>query len=313
MKLILDIDTGIDDSMALAYALGKKDVDIIGVVCSFGNVDVNLAVENTLKMLKLLGYEDIPVFKGEAKKVDNTEYKHREICSIIHGVNGIGEIELEKSDKEVQKMSGVDFLIESANRYKDDLVIVPVGPLTNIAKAIKKDSSFASKVGKIVIMGGALTVMGNVTVNSEANIHEDPNAAKILFESGANVTMVGLDVTMKTLFSCDNCLELRKLNTNKSLKFADMIDFYIEFYIKRSGCNGCALHDPLAVAVAINPNLVSTISMHMTCLTDKEGYGRTVGDIKKIKLPNPNTKVCLDVKFNEFLEDFKMTLKNVLK
>lgn len=313
MKLILDIDTGIDDSMALAYALGKKDIDVVGIVCSFGNVDVNLAVKNTLKMLKLLGREDIPVFKGESNRVNNTPYQHREICSIIHGVNGIGEIELEKSDKEVQKMSGVDFLIESANKYKDDLVIVPVGPLTNIARAIEKDSSFASKVGKVVIMGGALTVMGNVTLNSEANIHEDPLAAKILFESGANVTMVGLDVTMKTLFSCDNCLELRKLNTNKSLKFADMIDFYIKFYVEKSGCNGCALHDPLAVAVAIDPNIVSTIPMHLTCLTDNIGYGRTVGDIKKLKLPNPKTKVCLDVNVDEFLKDFKSTLKSVLK
>lgn len=314
MKMILDLDTGIDDALALAYAIGIPEINLIGIVGSYGNVLLEDGIRNTSSLLHMLGRSDIPVYRGAASALNQENYSLRDITKFIHGENGIGNISIKEVDSEKQTKSGIDFIIESVKKYGKDLVIVPTGPLTNLALALRKAPEIKELIGNVVFMGGALTVPGNVSLLAEANIHSDAEAADEVFTSGIPLTMVGLDVTRRTVFTNEDTKDLRNLNTNKSIAYADMTDHYIGAYKKNEpDLNGCALHDPLAVAVAVMPDLVSTHSMFMRVGTAKEDYGRTIGDVSRLKDNNPNVKVCLNVDVEKFTNHFKESLMEVLK
>lgn len=314
MKMILDLDTGIDDALALAYAIGIPEIDLIGIVASYGNVMIEDGARNTSSLLHMLGRSDIPVYNGAAHGLMEESYSLHEITKFIHGENGIGNINIPEVKSESHKKDGVDFIIESVKKYGKELVIVPTGPLTNLALALRKAPEIKELIGNVVFMGGALTVPGNVTMLAEANIYRDAEAADEVFTSGIPLTMVGLDVTRRTVFTNKDTNDLRNLNTEKSIAYADMTDYYISAYKKNEpALNGCALHDPLAVAVAVMPDLVSTHSMFMRCGTTKEDYGRTIGDVSKLNDSNPNVKICLNVDVERFTNHFKESLMEVLK
>lgn len=314
MKMILDLDTGIDDALALAYAIGIPEIDLIGVVGSFGNVLVEDGVRNASSLLHMLGSNNIPVYLGAANSLTQENYYLDDLTKLIHGENGIGNISVTEFNSESCIKNGVDFIIESVKKYGKDLVIVPTGPLTNLALALRKAPEIKEQIGNVVFMGGALTVPGNVSLLAEANIYRDAEAADEVFTSGIPLTMVGLDVTRRTIFTSKDTKDLRNLNTNKSIAYADMTDYYISSYkITEPDLNGCALHDPLAVAVAVMPDLVTTHSMFMRCGTTKKDYGRTIGDVSKLKDSNPNVKVCLNVDVKKFTNHFKESIMEVLK
>lgn len=310
VKMILDADVGIDDAMALAYALGSPEIDLIGVTAIYGNATTDTGVQNTLNLLRLLNREDIPVYAGANRAYwSETPFEPKKGSKKIHGENGIGNISLPKSKKTVEKQGAADFIVESARKYGKELVIVAVGPMTNLADALKQEPNLKNMVGNIVIMGGALTVPGNVSMLAEANIHQDPIAANYLFTSGTPITMVGLDVTLRVLLPKEDTQRWRELGTASGKAFADIVDYYIEAY---KPLPGCALHDPLAVGVAIHPDLVKTISMFMVVGT-KEDWGRTIGDKTKLLEPNPNMKVAINVDQNRFVKDFNNVLINLFK
>ena len=241
-------------------------------------------------------------------------YSLQDITRFIHGENGIGNINITEVNLENHMKDGIDFIIESVKKYGKDLVIVPTGPLTNLALALRKAPEIKEVIGNVVFMGGALTVPGNVSLLAEANIYRDAEAADEVFTSGIPLTMVGLDVTRRTIFTNDDTKDLRNLNTNKSIAYADMTDYYISSYkVSEPDLNGCALHDPLAVAVAVMPDLVITHSMFMRVGTTKEDYGRTIGDVSKLKDSNPNVKVSLNVDVEKFTNHFKKSIMEVLK
>ncbi|MGL5687594.1 MAG: nucleoside hydrolase, partial [Weissella cibaria] len=171
-KMILDLDTGVDDALALAYALATPDSDLIGVVSSFGNTQVTTAGENTLKLLELLGRTDVPVFIGAAHSSTTDNFETMQVSMDIHGKNGIGDVALPAPTTALSSQTAVDFIIESAHKYADDLVIVPTGPLTNLAEAYQKDPEIENLIGNVTLMGGALVVPGNVTPYTEANINQ---------------------------------------------------------------------------------------------------------------------------------------------
>lgn len=312
IKMILDIDTGVDDSMALAYAIASKEVDLIGVVGTYGNVYTNQGVQNVLDLLHMLGRDDIPVYEGDDNAIYQDSFERLDISAKIHGQNGIGEVNLEKSPYEKQTMSGVDFIIESIHKYGLELTIVATGPMTNLGKALLKDPSIASKVGKIVIMGGALTVPGNVNEFTEANISQDPEAAKILFESGANVTMVGLDVTMRSVLRLSDTQKWRNTGSVAGKSYADIVDYYIHIHDEIAPyLKGCPLHDPSAVACAIHPEYFVTLPLFMTVVLDGPSRGRTIGVSSKIRDNNPNVKVCIGVYGNSVVDNLCRSLEDL--
>ena len=314
-KMILDLDTGVDDALAIAYALADPEVDLIGIVSSYGNNLLDVCAENSLKLLELLGHTDIPVFKGLPHSCTTDHFDVMQVSKDIHGDNGIGDVELPAPSRALEEQSGVDFYIEAAHKYGKDLIIIPTGPMTNLAAALKKDPEIADLIGNVTFMGGALTVEGNVTPVAEANINQDPKAADEVMKSNLPLTMVGLDVTLRTLLTKNETKQWRELGTASGKVFADITDFYIDAYYNLDiDKRGCALHDPLAVGVGIDPSFVSTISLFMKVVY-QEGpyYGRTIGDNAKLNDPNPNVKVAVNVDKKRYLKAFMDRLNKLFK
>ena len=315
-KMILDLDTGVDDALAIAYALADPEVDLIGIVSSYGNNTLDVCAENSLKLLELLGHTDIPVFKGLPHSCTSDHFDVMQVSKDIHGNNGIGEVELPAPKRAIEEEAGVDFFIDAAHKYGKDLIIIPTGPMTNLAAALKKDPEIASLIGNVTFMGGALTVDGNVTPAAEANINQDAKATDEVFKSGLPLTMVGLDVTLRTLLTKKETQQWRELGTTAGKAYADITDFYIDAYYNLDiDKRGCALHDPLAVGVGIDPSFVSMISLFMRCEYDPDSpfYGRTVGDNAKLNDPNPNVKVAVNVDKERYLKVFMDHLTNLFK
>ncbi|MER0100631.1 MULTISPECIES: nucleoside hydrolase [unclassified Corynebacterium] len=308
MKAILDLDTGIDDALALAYALAHPDLELIGVTCTYGNVTVPLAVRNTLALLDLLDRSDIPVFAGPSPD----GFQPSEISSFIHGQNGVGEVALTPSDKTEDTQPATDFLLQAVRDYGDDLVIIPTGPSTTIAQAMLADATFAANA-HIVMMGGALTVPGNVSAWAEANISQDPDATDYLFRHSQDVTMVGLDVTLRTLLTEKETARWRETGTTAGEVFADMVDYYIRAYATTAPhLGGCGLHDPLAVAVAADPSLVEVIETNMKTDTQGPTRGRTIADETRLS-QEPTAKVAVGVDNERFVHEFVDYLEELFR
>ena len=233
-KVILSLDTGIDDAMALAYTIAKDELDLIGVVGTYGNVYTEQGAKNALALLEMLGKTDIPVYLGNDHAIDQDHFDRMEVSADIHGENGIGQVIIPAATRQVETTSGIDFIIESTQKYGKDLLVIATGPMTDLALVLQKYPAFKDEIGQVVIMGGALTVRGNVSPYAEANINQDPLAAKILFESGTPVIMIGLDVTMKTPIGLTDTQKWRDTQTFVGEKYADIVDYYIHIYDKYS-------------------------------------------------------------------------------
>ncbi|AZA11628.1 nucleoside hydrolase [Corynebacterium gerontici] len=312
-KIILDLDTGIDDALALAYALGSEELDLIGVTATYGNVLVEDGARNDLALLELFGRSDIPVFVGESHALSRDGFEVLEISAFIHGKNGIGEAQIPDAQANVQEQSAVDFLIESVERYGDELVIVPTGAMTNIATAMQRSPEFAERA-HIVFMGGALTVPGNVSPWAEANINQDPEAADYVVRHGKDVTMIGLDVTLQTLLTYEETKQWRAFDTPAGTALADATDFYITAYdTVAPHLGGCGLHDPLAVAVAVDPSLVDLLPINLKVDTEGPTRGRTIGDETRLNDPQKTANVAVGVQVERFLEELMKRIGRVAR
>lgn len=312
-KMILDLDTGVDDALALAYAIADPAVDLIGVVASYGNNLLEQTAKNSLQLLELLG-QNIPVFKGLEHSSTSDHFNVMQVSKEIHGNNGIGDISLPEPTHKIQTQDGVDFIIEAAHQYGKNLIIVPTGPLTNLAAALHKDPQISHLIGNVTLMGGALTVEGNVSDVAEANINQDAEAANEVFTSSLPITMVGLDVTLRTLLTKKETAKWRRqLGTKSGIAYADLTDFYIDAYYNLGiDKHGCAIHDPLAVGVAIDPTFVTTLALPMKVITEEHNYARTIGDKMRLNTSHPNVNVAINVDKERFVPNFMEHLTGLL-
>lgn len=310
-KMILDLDTGIDDAMALAVALGSEEVELIGVVGTYGNVVTPQGVQNMADILYMTGNGEIPVYAGEEHALQKTCFDRMEISAKIHGDNGLGEVLLAKSPKETYP-KGVAYLIEMIHQYGKELTIVAAGPMTNLGKALELDPTIAEEVGEIYIMGGALMVPGNTGLFAEANIYQDPYAAKVLFDSGASVTMVGLDVTTRSVLGLEDTQIWRETGSIPGITIANAVDYYIHIHDEIAPtAHGCYLHDPAAVIAAIHPEWFNILPLALNVEQDGPSMGRTIGYKEKIRDEKPSTKVCLDVDADKVVAYLNESLMNL--
>jgi purine nucleosidase len=307
-KVILDVDTGIDDAFAILYAIESKQLDILGITGVNGNVPIDYVMNNTNKILKFMGNEDIKTYRGASRPLltePNHEFR-------VHGSDGIGNAldHITVDEHGESDVFAPDFMIEQAKKHQGDITFIMVGPLTNLALAIMKEPRLAEWVSEVVVMGGLVTKagMGNKLPNSEFNIFADAEAAKIVFHSGLNVKLVGLDVTHKTFLTRERMEEL------KGTKYYDFIvdssEVFRGFSKARYGIDGCALHDPLTIGVVLDPSIVKTEKHFVEVETKSElNYGQTICDFRGIWKKEPNLEVCLDVDHEKFVDMFIDTLK----
>lgn len=296
-RVILDVDTGIDDALAITYALQSPELDVIGLTTCFGNNTLEKTTRNTLAIVEMAG-KSVPVYKGADKPLKR---ETRDIPTHVHGEDGLGDCPTNEPLGKVEDEHAVDFIIRQVKQQPNEITLIPVGPLTNLAQAILKAPEIIPLFKEVIIMGGAVFVPGNVTQYSEANIYTDPEAAALVFASGLPITVVGLDVTMKTLLPDTVVADWRGRGTEKARFFANMTGFYMQAYETfQPGIGGCALHDPLAVGVAIDPDFVKKEAWHVEVVLEGEETGRTVAS----SVGEPKVLVCTDVQAERFLHHF---------
>lgn len=257
-RIIIDADTGVDDSLAILYALRSPNFHVEGITTCFGNNNAEQSADNSLRLIKLsgCGYQ-VPVAVGANESLEGV---FESAPAHIHGDNGIGNVELPKSSRQPVEEAAWDFIIRKAQELKGELVLVTTGRLTNLARALEKDPELPRKIKKVVAMGGTLNEPGNVGPYAEANIFGDAKAADIVFRAGFNFTLVGLDVTMKTFITERDVENLCTYCTDECRPIADYIKdvlkFYFEFHRVSMGMAGaCVVHDPLAMLIAEDPSL----------------------------------------------------------
>ena len=281
VKLIIDTDPGIDDALAIAYAALHPDIELIGLTTIFGNVTTAQATRNALYLAEKMELS-IPVASGAEKPLALPPFAPK---TRVHGLEGLGHLPAPAPTGTASPLAAAQFLCEMAERHRGELVICPIGPITNIARALQMDTNFAQNVDKIVFMGGALDVRGNVSPYAEANAFHDPHALDVVLASGANVTMVGLDVTLKVLLDEQDFSHIatRKHPIGPFLK--ELGAFYLDFY-KSIGLSGCGLHDPMAIIAALYPGLFTMESMALEAVMEGEASGQTCRSQSKTRLPS---------------------------
>jgi purine nucleosidase len=319
-KIILDVDTGTDDALAIMLAVKSPELELIGCTTVAGNHTVELTTRNTLYVLETAGRPDVPVAKGAAHPLT----RRLTIATYFHGPEGLADITVTSPKGSAIAQAAPSFLIEMANRYPGELTLIATGPLTNLAIALLLDPHFGRKLKSLIIMGGAVRTKGNITPTAEANFYNDPEAAQAVMQCGANITLVGLDVTHETRLTWGEIAHLdgQTLDSIPHLSL-EVLRFYTMPYGPTVGAH---LHDPLAVGVAIWPELVTTERMQVEVeATSKLTRGQSVGysKITVDQLVNKgeyddaiaihqeeraNCEVCLEVKSAEFVQHFRERL-----
>ncbi|WP_424236793.1 nucleoside hydrolase [Bhargavaea ginsengi] len=293
-KLLLDVDTGIDDAIALLLA--AKESELIGVTTVNGNTSLDNATVNTLKVLSLIGREDIPVVRG----ADRPLLREPHFEARVHGDDGIGGALGDMEPGTPAEGFAPDFIIEQAEKHKGELTLVLLAPLTNMALAVRKEPRLKDWLKEVVIMGGALDTPGNITPKAEFNIFVDPEAAKVVFQAGLPVTLVGLDVTEKTLLDEPHVREMAGNAEGEFIREATVQ--YMNRYEEMTGSRACSMHDPLAVGVALDRSFVRTERLYVDVEVDSSLCdGQTVCDFNKVTGHEPNMDVCLGVEGERFI------------
>lgn len=271
-NVILDVDTGIDDAIALIMAIKSKEFNIIGITTVMGNVTAGQAAINTTKVLKLINEGDIPVIIGEerplAGNVSQTTHSQGSSFEVLDYVDASG--------CKIHKGGAVDFLIDSIISHKESgVTLILTAPLTNIALAIKKAPYIKEYIKEAVIMGGANECSGNITPHAEFNFYKDPEAANIVLNSGINITLITLDVTNKVIVTGGDIENIGDVNLKNFVK--ESTKPLMDRYERRFGIRGCFMHDPLTVAYAIDRGFINTKKVKIHVISEETQFkGRVI-------------------------------------
>jgi inosine-uridine nucleoside N-ribohydrolase len=293
--IVIDCDPGHDDAIAILLALASPEVEVRGITTVAGNQTLEKTTRNALKVLELAGRADIPVAAG----ADAPLRRKLRVAANVHGESGLDGPSLPEPTTEVVAAHAADFLAEL---IEPGVVLVPTGPLTNVALMLERHPDVRDRLERIVWMGGAIAE-GNVTPAAEFNAFVDPEAAAAVFESGIPVTMIGLDVTHMALFTRAHADRLRDTGA-AGRAVAELSDFFQRFHESRYAFDGSPIHDALAVAHVIDPTLVTTLNCNISIETASQYCdGRTVVDRWLVLEDAPrNASAGIDVEAERFLE-----------
>ncbi len=258
-KVIFDTDPGVDDAMALLFLHRHPEIELLGVTTVFGNVGVDLTTRNA-QFLHREWEITAPVAKGAGATLDPTRTDDR-AASVVHGADGLGNIGVPAVvEWPLDPRPAYQFIIDTVRENPGEVTLIAVGRMTNLALAVQADPEIAGLVKEVIVMGGAFDVNGNVTPAAEANIHGDPEAADLIFITPWKVTIVGLDVTMKTIMSSQYLAEMVAAGDKSVKLLSDLSQYYIDFYRNRVGIDGMAVHDSTACVYLVRPDLFTVRS-----------------------------------------------------
>ncbi|MDQ3823343.1 MAG: nucleoside hydrolase [Actinomycetota bacterium] len=285
--ILIDCDPGHDDAIALLLALASPEVELLGVTTVAGNQTLAKTTANAIRVLELVGRGDVAVAAGADRPLVREPF----VAAYVHGESGLDGPELPPPGAHPVAQDAVDFLAE---RLVPGVVLVAVGPLTNVAQLLEH----GARPERIVVMGGSIG-LGNVTPAAEFNVWADPEAADHVFRSGLDVTMVGLDVTHKALVRADRFRDLGRVGR----VVAEWLDFFSTFHRDTYGFDGSPIHDALALAHVIRPGLLETVDRHVAVEVESElCRGRTVVDLYRRTGQPPNAHVAVDVDAAAFVD-----------
>ena len=292
IPVLIDCDPGHDDAIALLLALASPEIEVLGITTVAGNQTLDKTTKNALKLLEFTGRTEIPVAAGAPRPLVREQY----VAGYVHGESGMDGPELPEPQIRPLDEHAVDFLAE---RIRPDVLVIPTGPLTNVAMLLQRYPEV--RPARIVLMGGAIAE-GNVTPAAEFNIWADPEAAARVFSSGIDVTMVGLDVTHKALFRPADSERLAATGRTGRL-VAELFAFYQQFHSEQYGWDGSPVHDAVAVAHVLRPDLLETVDRGVIVDTGGElSRGRTYVDLWRRAGWEPNAHVAVDIDAKGFVD-----------
>ena len=309
-KVIIDCDPGIDDSLALLYALQHPDLEVVALTIVAGNVPVELGLENAFKILERLNRLDIPVYAGADKPLVRDFVSAQD----THGMDGLGESGITRnSSTQAQPQAAYDFLADYFQKNSDTSIIA-LGPLTNIALALRKNPTLGQHLDRFVSMGGNYKSHGNCSPVAEYNYWCDPHAAQETYEKfGKKIEMVGLDVTRKIVLT-PNLLEYMRFINPEVADFVGKITrFYWDFHWEYEHIIGCVINDPLAVAHFLHENLCQGFDSFVDLATEGIAVGQTLVDAYHFYGKQANAKVLTQVNPRLFFQDFLSVILSTSK
>jgi inosine-uridine nucleoside N-ribohydrolase len=294
-KVILDVDTGTDDAVAIMFAALHPELDLIGVTTVNGNVPLENTTDNTLRVLDWIGRSDIPVFAGLSRPIARLDFPSAKHFEQDSGNDPHGSALPIPEPHSVREGTGaVEFLVETLRATTEQITLVPVAPLSNIATALAIDPSLTDAVDEVVIMGGGHAVT-NVTASAEFNIWADPEAANMVLSAGfGRLTLVPLDATYQALVTRDTCDRLEKSATPAGIAASRFISRRIDAYHGTvAGDDAAPVHDVVCTAYLVRPEIITTRSLHVTVdVTSPLTVGRTVMDTRLGSTKEPNANVA---------------------
>ena len=300
-RIIIDTDPGIDDACAILLALASPEIQVEGLTVVHGNCSLEQGTRNALAILELAKSSHVPVYKGFNLPLVQPSL----LAPETHGNTGLGYATLSEPQSRPQVRHGSDFLIEKIMSNPGEISIAAIGPLTNIAVAIRKEPRIVKNVREIFIMGGAIRHEGNTTPLAEFNTYVDPHAAYIVFHSGMPIILTPLDVTYDCILTHQDVERLLRIDSPLTKFIADATRFYMEFHDEYQKIDGCVINDPLTLALTFMPEICDYQELYVDVdLTGGVSMGNTFADFYHMTKRPANMKVALGVRPRDFMELF---------
>ena len=300
-RILIDTDPGIDDSLAILLALASPELSLEGLSVVHGNCSTEQATINGLSILELAGANHIPLAKG----CDLPLVQASLLAPETHGDQGLGYAKLPAPQSKPTGQHGCDFLIDQILSNPGEMTLVAIGPLTNVALAIRKEPRVVNALKELIIMGGAIRHEGNQTPLAEFNTYVDPHAAHIVYHAGIPTTLVPLDVTYQCVLAKPDVDRLLQIDSPLTRFIADATRFYMEFHDEYQSIEGCVINDPLALALTFAPELCDYQELYVDVdISSSVSLGKTFADFYNFMKKPANMRVALGVRNKDFIELF---------
>jgi len=310
LPVIIDTDPGIDDAMAILYAVAEPEIDLLGLTTVFGNVSLAEATRNARGLLALAGGDGGITGAGGVPVVPGAERPRvrplNPFAYHVHGPTGLGTTLLPAPSAPTVGGAVSAFLADRCAERPGEITIIALGPLTNLAQALDERPALAERVGRLVVMGGAVRGPGNITPHAEYNFWQDPEAAARVLGAGWPITLVGLDVTTRVVLTPDRLGRIARAAPRCGGFLAEAVTHYFSFHAENLDLDGCHFHDPTAVIASAAPKLLRTEALRLSVTVDGPEGGR----VRETPEGCGPVDVCLEVDAEAVLDRFVSTLSS---